>query len=311
MKNINKIITLLALILSTTTNAQDIFIKKNIFSQHESVAEKLQIITQKNTVGEYPIIKIGDEMRLIWTKVTYSTGTVVPLGRAVIFTSKGKKVLHTLDMTANLAQANSSDWTDEPCKRDNFLWKRSLGGNFKDINCASINHIVNHFVTPTGEFQQILVAAKDEGIEIPPTIIRVTFTRYTSSGRRLVYNVDVNPEQYGIDRDATTPWGSNGWYKDFIQRDPKKVDFLENLKKWATDVQDKMELAFNKDPMAFSSLKPIEEYMTEKKSKNSIDKEKPVNIEEKLSMLKSIFTKGLLTETQYNEQVKTLLESIK
>jgi len=172
------------------------------------------------------------------------------------------------DVTANLGQAQMSDWIDNPCKRDDILWKRSLGGQISNLNCVTINHLINYFVNPSGEFQQVAVWAKDEGISFPPTAIRVTFTRYSSGGKRLVYAVDINPEQYGVDRDATTPWGSNGWYKDFITRDQKKVEFMERLKKWASDVQDRMDIAYGKDPKAFSDMQSIDIYLTSPSTKN-------------------------------------------
>ena len=311
MIKFNISISLIMLVLSFATNAQDLFVRKGLFSPHETATEKLQSIGNKNTVGGYPIIRIGEEMQLLWSKVNYSTGSDVPLGRVLIFTVIKQKMMASLDMSANLATTNSTGWNDEPCKRDNYLWKRSIGGPFKNVNCTTINHIVNYFVEPKGDFQQIIVAIKDQGIELPPTVIRVTFTRFTSDGRRLVYEVDVNPEQYGLDRDATTPWGSNSWYKDFVKRDPKKVEFLANLTKWAMDAQDRIELAFDKKPNAFENLKSIDEYLTGNKVSQASEKIKISNMEEKLSFVKSAYEKGLLTESQYNDQVRTLLEGLK
>lgn len=307
MKLAKKTASLMLIFISISTSAQDLFLKKSLFSSYEPVKSKLSYIDQKDTLGEYPILKTGEKMRLMFSKVNYSTGTVVPLGRAFMFSEKNKKFHVGIDMTANLQQTNMSDWTDTPCKREDFLWKRSIGGEFKDVNCVAINHSVNYFVTPTGDFQQILVMAKDEGIEFPPTIIRVTFTRYSSDAKRLVYAVEVNPEHYGIERDATTPWGSNGWYKDFISRDQKRVDFLEGLKRWAIDVQERMDLAFKKNLTAFDDLKPIEEYFTGNKITKSADLVGGHKMEEKLISLKSLFEKGLLTESLYNEQVKAVL----
>lgn len=287
--------------------AQDLFAKKSMFSQFEPVAEKFQKLDKKNTIGEYPTLQPADGMQVVFSKVHFSTGAVVPLGRVVTFGSKGNKLHVAVDTTANLNQTASSDWTDTPCKREDFLWKRSIGGKFKDANCASINHIVNYFVTTTGEFQQIAVYAKDQGIEIPPTIIRVSFTRYGSDGRRLVYLVDVNPELYGIERDATTPWGSNGWYKDFVKRDAKKVEFLERLKKWATDVQDRMDDAFAKSPRAFAGLNSLDEYLSPSSKTEPTKTDPDSQTEGKLVKLKALYEKGLLTEAQYNEQVKAVL----
>lgn len=304
------IISLSCIFLLGDVVAQDMFVKKNFFSQYEAIVERNQISDIKSTIGEYPQLPLGEQMRVVYTLVTQATGVPIPLGRITLFSERGKKLLFSLDTTVNLQQGASSDWTDTPCKRDNYLWKRSIGGKFQDVNCVSINHLTSYFVNPTGEFQQIAVWAKDQSIEIPSIMIRVTFTRYSSGGKRLVYMVDVNPEHYGIERDITTPWGSNGWYKDFIKRDPKKVEFIEKLKLWARDVQDRMDDAFKKDGRAFVGLKNLDEYLVgvrKKEITKNLTQEQ--NSEEQLAKLKMLYEKGLLTENQYNEQVKLILNA--
>ncbi len=289
-------------------SAQDLFARKSAFSQWESVVEKSQVVTERNSVGGYPVLKVDEEMRALFSKVNYSTGVTVPLGRVYLASQKEKKFAVAIDITGNLSQASSSDWKDEPCKREDFLWKRSLGKDFRSVNCVSINHVVNYFVKPTGEFQQMLVWFNDQGIDVPPTIVRVEFTRYAPNTRRLVYRVDINPEHYGIARDATGVWGANGWHKNFISRDQKKVDFIENLKKWAIDVQDRMDNAFDKDARAFSNLKTLTAYLQpssdQPKNKDGINVS---TTEDQLAKVKSLFEKGLITEIQYNEQVKDIL----
>ncbi len=301
------LVTLSSLIIYDAS-AQDLFARKSAFSQWESAVEKSQVVTERNSVGGYPVLKVDEEMRALFSKVNYSTGVTVPLGRVYLAAQKEKKFFAAIDITGNLAQAASPDWKDEPCKREDFLWKRSVGKAFTSVNCASINHHVNYFVKPTGEFQQMLVWFNDQGIEVPPTVIRVAFTRYAPDTRRLVYLVDINPEHYGIARDATGVWGANGWHKNSISRDQKKVDFVENLKKWAIDVQDRMDNAFEKDARAFSNLKTLNAYLQPAsdhvKQKDGIS---PGAIEDQLAKFKSLYEKGLITEIQYNEQVKEIL----
>jgi hypothetical protein len=288
--------------------AQDMFAKKSLFSPYEATVEKYQVISGKSTIGEYPQLQIGEKMRVVYANVSSSTGVSIPLGRITLFSEREKKLLYAVDTIVNLEPGRMSGWTDEPCKRDNFLWKRSIGGEFQNINCASINHFTEYYVYPTGDFQQIVVWAKDEGIEIPPTIIRVSFTRYSSGGKRIVYVVDINPEQYGIARDATMIWGSSSWHKDFIKRDPRKVEFIEKLKLWATDVQDQMDRALNKDGKAFVGMKNLDEYLRDSVKKEGIPKVANENTtEQKLIRLKTLYEKGLMTESQYNDQVKEVL----
>ena len=284
--------------------AQNLFSKQGMFANYEPVVtQKLQKILPTNTVGEYPILTIGDDWQYLLSKVSYSTGNSVPLGRLIAFVASDKKHVATLDMTANLQEGGGSDWTDEPCKQDDFLWKRSAGGHFSNANCASINHVVNYFVNPTGEFQQLSVLIRDQGISPPPTILRVTFTRYSSAGRRLVYMVEINPDNYGIARGMATQWGGSEWHKAFIQRDPAKVEFVARLSKWAEAVQDRMDNAFLKKADSFAGLASLDIYLKAEKLKVPEQK----SVEQQLMDMKSLFKNELLTESQYNEQVKSIL----
>ena len=209
-------------------------------------------------------------------------------------------------MSVNLAQTNMSGWIDQPCKREDIIWSRSIGRSINDVNCATINHRVNYAVNPTGDFQQLLALANDQGFQFSPTVIEVKFTRYSQGGRWLSYTVIINPEQFGVRLDLTTPWGANSWHKMFISRDPKKVEFIERLKLWATDAQNKMDAALNKEIGAFQNLKSLMEYLGNRIPAHSINSE-PDPIEEKLKILRDLFDKKILTNRQFNDQVKELL----
>ena len=154
------------------------------------------------------------------------------------------------------------DWTDEPCKRSNFLWKRSIGGDFKNVNCASINHITNFWVSPTGEFQQLWVQLKQKNLQIPTTVIQIVFTRYSDHSRRIVYKVNLNPEIFGFEPDPEPKWGANSWYKDYSSKDPKKAEFITHLSKWVTMVQERMESAFSKEKDSFNGVPPLEAFLS-------------------------------------------------
>lgn len=305
---IRKIIFTGLVVCVSIAHAEEMFVKKSFFSQYEAVVEEREPLNNVSTVGGYPILNVGEELTNLLSNVSDSTGVAVKMGRTVLFAVKDGKHHVSIDMLANLERGNMSNWTDDPCKRDDFIWKRSTGGKFSDVNCVSINHVVDYFVRPTGRFEQVVVWARKEQIEIPPTIVRVTFTRLGDGGRYLRYIVDINPEQYGIARDAATPWGSNGWYKDFINEHNDRVEFIEKLKKWATNVQDSMDEAFKKNKDAFEKLKPLNEYLNEQKV-SSTDKENTgeKNKEEKLKELKDLFDKKLLTEDLYKEQVRQIL----
>ena len=268
----------------------------------------MQTISAARTIGGYPIFNIGNDPGLINLKTTASSGpsdSSVPLGTADLVDIRDSNFFAAFYVQANLnVNSRISDWTDEPCKREDYLWKKSIGGKFKNINCVSINHVTRYWASPTGSFQQFLVKFREMGIEVPPTIVRVEFTRFANSGTRLRYRVDINPEVFGINRDAEPIWGSNSWHKSFIKRDEKKVQFIANLSKWAEEVQARLDNAFNKKLDAFAGMPEFSGYL-----RGTPPSPSNASIEDKLKAAKEFFDKNLLTEQQYNEQVKTLLNT--
>jgi len=302
---IKAIVTLL-LAASSITNAQDIFVRSEPVK-----IERMQKLLPSQHLSDYPILPIGGTWHYQLSK-SYEThkGGVI-FGRLAVIDIRDKKMFAGLDMTGNLNNPRLSDWIDEPCKREDFLWKRNIGGKFKNINCASINHWVDFTKNVTGDFQQLLVYQKDIGTEIPPTIVKVTFTRYGENGKWLSYDVAINPESFGVARDETSPWGSNSWHKAFIERDAKKVQFLNNLIKWTEAVQDRMENAYSKKSDAFVGLKSLESFFAAENSvlSNPSASIPTSSVEERVKKLKGLLEKGLITENQFNEQLKDILNN--
>jgi hypothetical protein len=286
--------------------AQDLFVHNQPLQM-----ERMQKLLPSQHLRDYPILPLGGDWLYQMSKSYDSQKGGVTFGRLAAIDIRDKKMFAGLDMKGNLNNPRLSDWIDEPCKREDFLWKRNTGGKFKNVNCASINHWVDFTKNVTGDFQQLLVYQKDIGTDIPPTVLMVTFTRYGENGSWLSYEVAINPEYFGVARDATSPWGTNSWHKSFIERDAQKVQFLANLIKWTEAVQDRMENAYAKKLDAFVGLKPLESYF-------GVENTMPVkpsaptstsSVEERVKKLKSLLDKGLITETQFNEQLKDILNN--
>ena len=221
-------------------------------------------IDKTSNIAGYPFLPIGGDWLYIHSSKYNSTGLAAPVPLASFYALdiRQKNAYAVINMQANLGGGNMGDWADEPCKRDDYLYKRSIGGKFTNVNCATIGHVVDYFGSgATGVFQQLLVNVRNKGIELIPTVVRVTFTRYSNNGRRLVYEISINPEYFGIARDASTPWGSNSWHKAFIESDPKKTEFISNLKKWVDATQDRMDDAFSKKQNAFDGLQALDYYL--------------------------------------------------
>lgn len=221
-------------------------IAQELFVNHKPIDfTPPQKVVPAQTLGGYPVLTLGgDNLFIVNLKATSAGGgtTPLPMGRGFFIDARDNMFFASIFMDANLAQsAQAIDWTDEPCKASDVLWKRSTGGNFSNVNCVVISHVTKY------------------APEVP-TVVSIIFTRYASSARRLSYFVNVNPERFGFERDNEPEWAASGWHKSHIQSDPKKVEFLSHLQKWAEDVQDKMNDAFDKKADAFSGIAPLASY---------------------------------------------------
>lgn len=215
-----------------------------------------QPINKADTIGGYPIWQNDGKWRLFHLDLSSSTGAAsgIPLGRASwIHTEEGKFVAG-MEVKANLRGWNASDWTDEPCKRDDFLYKKNLKGLYTNVSCVSINHRVNFFANPTGKYQEHLVKFREHKIEFPPTVIQVTVTRYSNNGRRYVVDLAVNPELDGFERAAESLWAANPWHKNQALKDPRKKAYIESLSSWADQFGERVEAAFEKKMDAFAGM---------------------------------------------------------
>jgi len=105
-----------------------------------------QPINKADTIGGYPIWQNDGKWRLFHLDLSYSTPNNIPLGRASFIQTEEAKFVAGMEVKANLRGGHSSDWTDEPCKRDDFLYKKNMKGLYTNINCVTINHRVNFFV---------------------------------------------------------------------------------------------------------------------------------------------------------------------
>lgn len=221
---------------------------EDLFRRFEPVSyTQYQQVLPDQTIGGYPILTLGNHLLIAQLKGFQAGGGEVPLplGFAALIDLRENKFFASVLAEANLAESGRAiDWRDEPCKGDDFLWKRSTGGSFTNINCVTIS-------------------TRTQFLPDYPTVLSVRFTRYGGSARRLSYNVNVNPEFFHVARDAEPDLKANGWHKSRYENDPEKVKFFAGLVKWATVVQDRMDKAFNKDLEAFSDMSSFGSFFSE------------------------------------------------
>ncbi len=252
IRSVAKLTMLAAVLLHTSLGYAD-----DLFSHNKPVAFKpAQMLAPAQTVGGYPILSTGGNLVILDLRTSFAGGgdTALPMGLAAFADAPKNKLLALVHMQANLAQAGAAiDWTDEPCKGNDFLWKKSIGRAFTEINCATITHVTKF-------------------LPDYPSAVRVQFTRYSSLARRLSYIVSVNPAFFGIENDPEPDWKTNSWHQDHLQKDPKKVEFLAKLEKWAEAVLGRMDDAFNMKPDAFADVPPLASYFPDSQQIDQAEK---------------------------------------
>jgi hypothetical protein len=208
-----------------------------------ALADKLEA---DSTIGGYAIWSGEGKWRFSDLELTTSTGgpDPIPLGAARFFQTESKSLVAAMEVRSNLRIGNGF-WTGEPCKRDDMLFKLQLASGRED-NCLTINHIASYMSNPGGKAAETYAFLKEQGIDIPPTVIAITVTRNASSLRRLVYTLWVNPEMAGFARETEPNWGRNPWNKTMSFNDPAKKQFIDQLIVWSKKFQTSVDLALNR-----------------------------------------------------------------
>jgi hypothetical protein len=238
-----------ALVFCQLSQAAELFV--NDKPREIALADKLETDA---TIGGYPIWSGEGKWRLIELIRTDSSGSAapIPLGTVKVFQTEGKQFVAGMEVRANL-RSGSGYWVDEPCKRDDMLFKLQLAGGRED-NCVTINHITRYMNNPGGKLAETYALLKEQGIEIPPTVLNIVLTRNSTSQKKLVFSIWINPELAGFPRESEPEWGRNPWNKVQAFSDPKKKQYIDSLSLWATSFVKKMNDGLSQKPDAFLDI---------------------------------------------------------
>ncbi len=309
-----------SLLLICAVLVSQVAVAADVFDRYKprpfNLADKLEADAN---IGGYPIWQGEKQWRLfnIASIDTKNSVSNVPMGRVGLFQTEGKTFIALMTVDANLAEGSASDFTSEPCKRDDLLFKASLGGKFSNINCATINHITNFPGNPGGRDAELYSLIKEQGVDVPPTVLRFRFTRYTSHNRVLEVSLFINPELAGFPREVEPQWGRSPWHRSQAFNDPEKKRFVDNLGAWALQFAKQMDMAFEKNNHAFTSVPswrsviaalpladPIKPKVLEETTKAGVAKSPK---EDQLKELQRLYDLGLIAEAVFHERQRAVL----
>jgi len=98
-----------------------------------------------------------------------NTVNQIPVGRAYLIQAEQGKLASLMSVLANLAQGQTDYWTSEPCKSEDFLWKKSLS-NYPARYQLRDAWAYYRLSVSSDVFKPYLAKLQQENIELPPTV---------------------------------------------------------------------------------------------------------------------------------------------
>ncbi len=240
-----------AILLSQAAFAADLFLKQQ--PRPFKLADPVEVDA---TIGGYPIWKGDGTWRLadlVRRDVTSNRGDNTPIGDATFFQITEKRLVAVMTISANLGGSNTR-WLGEPCKRDDMLYKANIGNGVWEDNCVTLNHLTNYMGNPSGKSAEAYALFKEQGVDIPPTVLSLDFTRNGTRGNFLHITVKVNPEAFGLPRESEINWGRNPWNKTMSFNDPAKKQLIDALGIWGLAFAKQMDAALDQKQNAFDAI---------------------------------------------------------
>jgi len=132
------------------------------------------------------------------------------------------------------------------CDREDILYRvvdSNVAGDKQD--CWGINY----FVTVRGNntdpaSEKVLEYIKEHQLEVPNFAV-YSLHRLTEYGNYVEYQHATNPEYYSdVEPVPASSWSTSEWHIDRYYRDPSKVEYVDEMKRQAQKLHEKLKLGF-------------------------------------------------------------------
>lgn len=215
-----------------------------------------------------------------------------------------------LEITAYTDTRNMR-WTDEPCKvTGNVIFKNDYGTRLWKQKCLVVQTLgfLQKNNQPT---MDALAALAKRDLKNDFVGLRVTYTRYDDRNRFFTYKYWVFPGAYGLDN-PNVAVGSSPWYPGRLEKDPERSAFLDAVKRYTDGLVQALDAAFeNREaPQISEFIYPPEQPAQKKTTAASEQIQSSGDLEEKLTLLQSLHSKGLLTDGEYSQKKAELLQKL-
>jgi len=117
----------------------------------------------------------------------------------------------------------------DACDRTDYLYVVRASNEASGIQrCWWINHATQIWEQPI--FRAAKTVLEGRGVAIPDVLMNVGFRRAGTTGFATTFYYS-NPYEAGI-RSQLQPWSQSEWHKSRISADPKRVEYVNELKAW-------------------------------------------------------------------------------
>jgi hypothetical protein len=127
-------------------------------------------------------------------------------------------------------------WDPDYCKdtHDRFIYSNTYGTGMWNQRCTTIQPST-YLQSSTPGQNRVRDFYNSKGIKFDGNAIMVQTSEIGHNGDFLRLDFFIFPSVYGLDNPPVGNLTTSPWFKTNYKQDPKKVEFFDNLKKWADE----------------------------------------------------------------------------
>lgn len=149
--------------------------------------------------------------------------------------NKNNQLIAAIYFTTNL-ESHAYKWDPNYCNdvNDNFIYSNKYGTDLWHQRCTNIV-ATGYLQSSTPGQNKVREFYNAKGIKFDSSSIRVQTSEYDHMGNILRLDLFYFPNTYGLENPSTGNATMSPWFKTNYKQDPKKVKFIDGLKKWSDD----------------------------------------------------------------------------
>ena len=227
--------------------------------------------------------------------------------RGILVDVKGKILRRAVQFDIPIDFSSNGYVVSKWCERDNIHhMKKRANYEGGEQDCWGVNHYRLSF--SANKLPEYMKQARDyivaNKIRVPGNTIYVRYQK-ADVNALLQASYHFNPEVDGFPPPKETIWATSDWHRNQMYLDEKKVAYIDKIKRWGTAFDSKVTAGFERK-LNTTVVAPMAQNPTERSPAPTVSR----GVEGKLSKLKDLHNKGLITDEEYSSQKKEVLEGL-